>query len=94
MSIQFLQFLHKLGLKLKPEKTWLTEFGRLAIQDRKARGEDKPDAFHFLEFTHIAELTQKGNLRSSENDAAAQKQIRPAGIQANSGGPDLQVEDD
>jgi group II intron reverse transcriptase/maturase len=44
--------LSQFGLKLHPEKTRLIEFGRFAIQDRKARGEGKPETFNFLGFTH------------------------------------------
>ncbi|HEX2713446.1 MAG TPA: reverse transcriptase domain-containing protein [Candidatus Acidoferrales bacterium] len=45
--------LQKFGLELHPDKTRLIEFGRFAVQDRKRRGEGKPETFDFLGFTHI-----------------------------------------
>ena len=53
----FLRELHarveKFGLALHPEKTRLIEFGRFAAQNRSQRGDDKPETFNFLGFTHI-----------------------------------------
>ena len=49
----------KFGLKLHPEKTRLIEFGRFAIDNRKARGEGHPDTFDFLGFTHMCAKTKK-----------------------------------
>jgi hypothetical protein len=43
----------KFNLELHPEKTRLLEFGPFAIQNRKRRGEGKPETFNFLGFTHI-----------------------------------------
>jgi group II intron reverse transcriptase/maturase len=43
----------KFGLELHPEKTRLIEFGRYAAENRKKRGEGKPETFNFLGFTHI-----------------------------------------
>src|SRR5215475_12174155 len=43
----------KFNLELHPEKTRLLEFGRYAIENRKGRGEGKPETFNFLGFTHI-----------------------------------------
>ena len=45
--------LQRFGLELHPGKTRLIEFGRFAVQDRKRRGEGKPETFNFLGFTHI-----------------------------------------
>jgi len=42
------------GLELHPDKTRRIEFGRFAEQNRKRRGEGKPDTFEFLGFTHIS----------------------------------------
>ena len=42
------------GLELHPDKTRRIEFGRFAEQNRKRRGEGKPDKFDFLGFTHIS----------------------------------------
>ncbi len=53
---RFLQALHermaKFSLKLHPDKTRLIEFGRYAQANRTKRGEDKPETFNFLGFTH------------------------------------------
>jgi group II intron reverse transcriptase/maturase len=48
------------GLELHPEKTRLIRFGRFAAQNRKERGERKPETFNFLGFTHICGTTRKG----------------------------------
>ena len=43
----------KFNLELHPEKTRLLEFGPYAIDQRRGRGEGKPETFNFLGFTHI-----------------------------------------
>jgi Reverse transcriptase (RNA-dependent DNA polymerase) len=43
----------KFGLALHPEKTRLIEFGRFAAENRRKRGDGKPETFTFLGFTHI-----------------------------------------
>ena len=48
------------GLELHPEKTRMIEFGRFAEDNRKRRGEGKPETFDFLGFTHICGKTWKG----------------------------------
>ncbi len=48
----------KYGLQLHPEKTRLIEFGRFAAENRKARGEGRPETFEFLGFTHVATKTR------------------------------------
>src|SRR5215510_1000553 len=50
---QLRERLAKFGLELHPEKTRLIEFGRFATENRKKRGEEKPETFKFLGFTHI-----------------------------------------
>src|SRR5438477_5601089 len=45
--------MRKFNLALHPEKTRLLEFGALAINNRQRRGEGKPEAFNFHDFTHI-----------------------------------------
>jgi group II intron reverse transcriptase/maturase len=49
---QFRERLAKFGLELHADKTRLIEFGRFAAQNRKTRGEGKPETFTFLGFTH------------------------------------------
>jgi RNA-directed DNA polymerase len=51
--------LQKFGLELHPDKTRLIEFGRHAAENRKQRGEGKPDVFNFLGFTHFCGKTRK-----------------------------------
>ncbi len=43
----------KFRLELHPEKTRLLEFGPFAIENRRRRGQGKPETFNFLGFTHI-----------------------------------------
>jgi len=43
----------KFGLALHPDKTRLIEFGRFAAENRRRRGQSKPETFDFLGFTHI-----------------------------------------
>ena len=52
-SEQLRERLAKFGLELHPEKTRLIEFGRFATENRKKRGEGKPETFNFLGLTHI-----------------------------------------
>src|ERR1700732_2134932 len=48
------------GLELHPDKTRRIEFGRFAEQNRKRRGEGKPETFDFLGFTHISGKNRLG----------------------------------
>ena len=50
--------LAEFGLELHPDKSRLIEFGRWAIANRRGRGEDKPETFDFLGFTHICEINR------------------------------------
>jgi RNA-directed DNA polymerase len=52
--------LGRFGVELHAEKTRLIEFGRYAEQQRRGRGEGKPDTFNFLGFTHSCGKTRKG----------------------------------
>jgi len=51
--------LRQFGLELHPDKTRLIEFGRHAAEQRKQRGEGKPETFNFLGFTHVCGTTRK-----------------------------------
>ena len=53
--------LRKFGLELHPDKTRRIEFGRFAEQNRKRKGEGKPETFGFLGFTHISGKDRNGN---------------------------------
>jgi group II intron reverse transcriptase/maturase len=52
--------LAKFGLEMHEGKTRLVEFGRFAIENRKKRGEGKPETFDFLGFTHICAKAKSG----------------------------------
>jgi hypothetical protein len=51
----------KFGLALHPDKTRLIEFGRFAAENRRKRGERKPETFTFLGFTHLCGRTLKNS---------------------------------
>jgi group II intron reverse transcriptase/maturase len=48
------------NLELHADKTRLIEFGRYAAENRKQRGDGKPETFDFLGFTHMCGKTRKG----------------------------------
>ncbi len=50
----------KFNLELQDDKTRLMEFGRFAAENRKRRGDGKPDTFEFLGFNHVCDMTRKG----------------------------------
>ncbi|WP_235893947.1 group II intron reverse transcriptase/maturase [Oceanidesulfovibrio indonesiensis] len=50
--------LEQFGLALHPGKTRLIEFGRFAADNRRKRGEGRPEAFDFLGFTHCCAKTR------------------------------------
>jgi len=52
--------LAQFGLELHPDKMRRIEFGRFAEENRKRRGEGKPDTFDFLGFTHISGKNRLG----------------------------------
>lgn len=51
------------GLQLEETRSRLIEFGRFAEQDRKRRGEKKPEMFTFLGFTHYCSHGKYGQFR-------------------------------
>ena len=50
----------KFNLELHPKKTRLIEFGRFAAENRKRRGDKKPETFDFLGFTHSCAKKRNG----------------------------------
>ena len=50
----------RFGLELHPGKTRLIEFGQCAAQNRRGRGDGKPETFDFLGFTHIGGRKRNG----------------------------------
>ena len=61
----------KFHLELHPEKTRLLEFGPCAVDNRRARGQGKPETFNFLGFTHIC-----GKKRSNGRFTVIRQTIR------------------
>jgi len=55
--------LGKFGLTLNTTKTRLIEFGRFAANNRKRRGQGKPETFDFLGFTHCCSTTRQSNFK-------------------------------
>lgn len=55
--------MQKFALALHPEKTRLIEFGRFAPENRRRRGEPKPETFNFLGFTHACARWANGDFR-------------------------------
>lgn len=58
---ELVERLERFGLELHAQKTRLIEFGRYAEENRRNRGEGKPETFNFLGFTHSCAKTRKGN---------------------------------
>jgi hypothetical protein len=56
LEVRLAQF----NLTLHPEKTRLLRFGWLAVENRKKRGEGKPETLDFLGFTHFCDQTKNG----------------------------------
>jgi group II intron reverse transcriptase/maturase len=54
------QRLNQFGLEIAPEKTKILEFGTLAQQRAKRRGERKAETFDFLGFTHYCTTSRNG----------------------------------
>ena len=46
--------------ELHPDKTRLIEFGRFALENRRQRGQGRPETFDFLGFTHYCAQTRRG----------------------------------
>jgi len=63
--------LRSFQLELHPKKTRLIRFGARAAQQRKQRGEGKPETFCFLGFVHICSRTRAGNFLLERHTAAA-----------------------
>lgn len=55
--------LAKFQLSIAEEKTKIVEFGRFAAENRKRRGQGKPETFDFLGFTHYCSKSLKGKFR-------------------------------
>ena len=67
---------------LHPEKTRLIEFGRFAVQNRKRRGEGKPETFDFLGFTHYCGRLRDGSFRIKRKSVAKRMRVTLARIKS------------
>jgi RNA-directed DNA polymerase len=54
------QRLEAFALEVHPEKTRMIEFGRFAHENRRPRGQGKPETFAFLGLTHIFGRSREG----------------------------------
>jgi RNA-directed DNA polymerase len=72
----------KFKLRLHPEKTRLIEFGYFAANNRRRRGQGKPETFNFLGFTHICGKKRSNGMFTvyrrtiSKRDRAKLKEIK------------------
>jgi group II intron reverse transcriptase/maturase len=55
--------MERFGLTLEKEKSRLIEFGRFAEDNRRNRGDGKPETFTFLGFTHYCSHGRNGQFR-------------------------------
>ena len=81
------QRLAKFGLELHPDKTRLIEFGRWAVQNRRRRGQGKPETFDFLGLTHMCGRTKDGRFQvvrrtSKKRMVTKLKEVRRALVKA------------
>lgn len=53
----------KFGLALHPDKTRLFEFGRYAFDRRRRKGQQRPETFDFLGFTHCCGTDRRGKFQ-------------------------------
>src|SRR2546427_4485102 len=68
---ELIERFRKFGLELHPEKTRLLEFGPFAAENRRRRGQGKPETFNFLGFAHIC-----GKKRSNGRFTVVRQTIR------------------
>lgn len=69
--------LKKFGLEIAEDKTKIIEFGRFAEENRRKRGEGKPEKFDFLGFTHICSKTRSGKFAGIVDHLWIYNQISP-----------------
>ena len=69
------------ALTLHEGKTRLIRFGRFAAQNRKERGEGKPETFNFLGFTHICGRSRHGGFLLRRKTRRDRMQVRLLAIQ-------------
>ena len=70
------------GLEFAEDKTRLIEFGRFATENRKKRGQGKPETFDFLGFTHYCSISNKsGKFRVKRKTSRKKTETESKGIQ-------------
>jgi RNA-directed DNA polymerase len=62
-QVELKERMTKFSLEMHEDKTRLVEFGRYAAENRKKRGEKKPETFDFLGFTHICSRKRDGSFK-------------------------------
>ena len=72
--------LRRFHLELHPDKTRLLEFGRFASENRKRRGQGKPETFDFLGFTHYCDKTRKGWFTVGRKTSAKRRRAKLAAL--------------
>jgi RNA-directed DNA polymerase len=72
----------RFGLTLHPDKTRLIEFGRYADQNRRGRGDGKPETFNFLGFTHSCAKTRKGRFTVLRQTMRTRSQAKLRAVKA------------
>jgi hypothetical protein len=77
----FQERLAKFGLEVHPEKTRLIEFGRFAASARRKRGQEKPETFTFLGFTHFCGTNSTGRFVVWRHTAAKRMRAKLRVIQ-------------
>ena len=77
----------KFGLSLAEEKTRIIEFGRFAAENRKKRGEGRPNTFDFLGFTFFCSKSRRGTflvkLKSARKKVASKLKKLSAWLKRN-----------
>lgn len=62
------------GLEFAEDKTRLIEFGRFATENRRKRGQGKPETFDFLGFTHYCSASNKNGKFRVKRKTSKKKQ--------------------
>jgi RNA-directed DNA polymerase len=83
-ALRFLEELkerfRKFNLELHADKTRVIEFGRFARENRRRKGQGKPENFNFLGFTHVCDLTRTGKFIVLRRTMAKRMRIKLASI--------------
>lgn len=72
----------KFNLELHPDKTRLLEFGPFAAENRRRKGQGKPETFNFLGFTHICGKKRNGRCTVLRQTIAKRLQAKLGEVKA------------